>query len=291
MTLFLSKENIKLMWDIITEQDDYLILSEINKIQLLDIFNINLNKYYIKEEKETHNLLTLNKGYIRLIITEIKLLINNSKTNTNTNTNTNTKTKTELVTFEEIHKEKKTRLDNEFNRVKEDFANSMLKKVPNKPVFEDELIDTPITEMEQKLKEMTSQRNYEILQINNNVKSDLTKDWLKPMDTSVKSERNQATFTNNVYVNATDNETIKLKYLNKSSPTNKYLNQTPENSEKQVSFDTSTINLFKKLKKIDIPTDKTENRIITLENNIKEINNKIDLILTNLNIVNNNNNV
>jgi hypothetical protein len=64
--------------------------------------------------------------------------------------------------------------------------------VPPVPKFSDNLEDGPISEIEKAIKELTSQRNYDVEQINksnNNSLSSNTDNWLKPQETSVKNDK------------------------------------------------------------------------------------------------------
>jgi hypothetical protein len=64
--------------------------------------------------------------------------------------------------------------------------------VPPVPKFSDNLEDGPINEIEKAIKELTSQRNYDVEQINrsnNNSLSSNVDNWLKPQETSVKNDK------------------------------------------------------------------------------------------------------
>jgi len=286
MALFLSNDNVKLMWDIIIEHDDFILLSPSNKHKTFNIYHTNLKPFYKEEKKLSTDLLTLNKKYIQFIINNLpKSEIN------------------EAITNKEIQNEKLYKFDNDLNKITIDFENTIKPKIPTKPDFQDKKIDTPITEMEQKLKEITAQRNYDIQYINetnpNSVKATLpsvkatlpsVNDWLKPVETSVKSSNNiKSNFSNT-------NSNTKLKYLNLEQ--NDFPSLIKENS---VSFSDVTNNLsresnnsiLKKLKKIDTTTETKKHaehsvtlendRIYKIEENIKQLSDKIEMILSSLN--------
>jgi hypothetical protein len=278
MSTFLSKDNVKLMWDVVTEQDIFLSLSPSNKNKLLTIFQTNVIPYYDTEKINTSDLMSLNKKYIKLIIKNIASLHVQRIKIHDDNTN-------ELVTYEDIQNDKLSKFDNDLNRIKEDFDNTIKIKIPNRPEFQDKNIDTPITEMEQKLKEITAQRNYDIQQINNDVDKTVVKDWLKPIGTSVKGDRNQ----NNVNANLNNNNN-KLKYLNIEQTefpsfntkikSNKIVSFTETSDDIELKEQPQQFNILKKLKKIDIASKKDDSeRITIIEENIKQLNNKIEIIL------------
>ena len=271
MTKFLSDDNIKLMWDVISEQNVFLLLSSSNKTKIYSIFQTNVKPYYNEKKKTVNDLMTLNKEYIKLVIKSISILINlHSQTKIN-EFNTN-----KLVTHEDIHNDKLSKFDDDLNKITEDFNNAIKLKIPNKPEFEDKTIDNPITEMEEKLKEMTAQRNYDIQQINNDTNVDVIKDWLKPIETSVKVDKNSDNI--NTFLNTNN----KLKHLNQeqskmsSLKTNKMVSFTEViDNDNQPNY-----NILNKLKKIDTVFKDDNERISIIEENIKQINNKIEIILS-----------
>jgi hypothetical protein len=98
----------------------------------------------------------------------------------------------ELITYEEIQNDKRSQFDKDLNRRQEEFTNSMALPVPPVPKFSDNLEDGPISEIEKAIKELTSQRNYDVEQINksnNNSLSSNVDNWLKPQETSVKNDK------------------------------------------------------------------------------------------------------
>jgi hypothetical protein len=268
MTKFLSDDNIKLMWDVISEQNVFLLLSYSNKTKIYSIFQTNVKPYYNEKKKTVNDLMTLNKEYIKLVIKSISILHSQTKIN---EFNTN-----KLVTHEDIHNDKLSKFDDDLNKITEDFNNAIKLKIPNKPEFEDKTIDNPITEMEEKLKEMTAQRNYDIQQINNDTNVDVIKDWLKPIETSVKVDKNSDNI--NTFLNTNN----KLKHLNQeqskmsSLKTNKMVSFTEViDNDNQPNY-----NILNKLKKIDTVFKDDNERISIIEENIKQINNKIEIILS-----------
>jgi hypothetical protein len=73
MTNFLSEENTKLMWDIITEQDSYMKLTAEEKIQINNLYKTNILVYYQQQmNKGITGLQELDKQYIRFIIDKIQ---------------------------------------------------------------------------------------------------------------------------------------------------------------------------------------------------------------------------
>jgi uncharacterized protein (DUF342 family) len=124
----------------------------------------------------------------------------------------------ELITYEEIHNDKRSQFDKDLTKRQEEFTNAMALPVPPVPKFSDNLEDGPISEIEKAIKELTSQRNYDVEQIsksNNNNLSSNTDNWLKAQETSVKNDKlspQQPIQNGNINGNINGNNS-RLKYL------------------------------------------------------------------------------
>ena len=196
----------------------------------------------------------------------------------------------ELITYEEIQNDRKSQFEKDLNRRQEEFTNSMTISVPKVPEFGEKKIDGPITEMEKIIKEMTAQRNYEVEQINKNYQH--ADNWLKSQETSVKNDKNLTLSTNSIEENdynklrhiKIENEEITLM-----SPEKRKNVTWGENSEIE-NINLTEDNIFKKLKKVNpnqptivfeepIINDSKEDRILNLENEVKSLNIKIDMLI------------
>ena len=98
-----------------------------------------------------------------------------------------------MITYEEIQNDKRSQFDKDLNKRQEEFTNAMSLPVPPVPKFSDKLDDGPINEMEKAIQEITAQRNYDVEQINRNNNNSITTsnadNWLKPQETSLKSDK------------------------------------------------------------------------------------------------------
>jgi hypothetical protein len=309
-TYFLNNENVKLLWDVIIDEDNIRGQSREFQENILNLFRTNLKGFYDVESQKTTNLIDMNKKYILLIL-------NHAKKNVTQNIKPEyrkikildelpQKKVNELITYEEIQNDKRSQFDKDLNKRQEEFTNAMVLPVPPVPKFTDNLEDGPIAEIEKAIKELTSQRNYDIEQINrNNTNLNSTTDnWLKPQETSVKAEKlipQQNVNTKIKYIK-TDNETLENQVIsldkreNVSSPKKNvtwdlkpynYLNEGKENEvklkmEEFVNDNEEDANIFKLLKKVPaVKSEKSENdnKIAILQNEVKTLNNKLDLIL------------
>lgn len=318
-TNFLNNENVKVLWDVVIDEDIIKRQSREFHENILKLFRSNLKGFYDVESQKTTNLVDMNKKYILLILNyankqiaqnvkpeyrKIKILDELPQKKVN-----------ELITYEEIQNDKRSQFDKDLNRRQEEFSNSMALPVPPVPKFSDNLEDGPINEIEKAIKELTSQRNYDVEQINrsnNNSLSSNVDNWLKPQETSVKNDKltPQQPIQNGSrlkYIKV-DNENVEnqvisldrekqmspkknvtwdLKPYNYSSEIkdellNEVSNEVRLTMEEIINDNEEDANIFKLLKKV--PTVKSEksendNKIAVLQAEVKTLNSKLDLIL------------
>ena len=293
---FLKEQNIKMLWDVVSDEDIFRFLTPDNQSKIYQLFLNNIEGFSENEGTKTISLVNLNKKYILLILNHIKKTYSPSKIKIH-NEQQQQPLK-ELITFEEIQNDRKSQFEQDFNRIQEEFEDSISIKPPPVPEFTDPKgkTDEPIKEMDKILKEMQSQRNYEVEQINRSYNTSNNIDnWLKPQETSLKTEK----YENNKQELQSNN---RFKYLNELDQ-----NLTPKknvtfNNNDQVNTfiseveveDDEDINIFAKLKKVNkkegnirLEIDETntkdtilnEDRIAKLERNVLNLTQKIDKIL------------
>ena len=199
----------------------------------------------------------------------------------------------DIITAEELHNERISQFDRDLVKRQEEFEKFMSVKAPPVPEFCDKLRDEPIGDMDKIIKEMTSKRNYDVEQITKNIVVDDT--WLKPQETSVKSEKN-IIGSQSTKEPQTTNES-RFKYLNMD-------NQEQFTTKKTVTWgnnmETSDSdieeNIFKKLKKVKQPeieldsnislsleeinnTVSNEDKIKELQTEVKTLHSKLDMLI------------
>ena len=324
-TSFLNNENVKVLWDVVIDEDIIKRQPREFHENILKLFRNNLKGFYDVESQKTTNLVDMNKKYILLILNyanrqiaqiaqnvkpeyrKIKILDELPQKKVN-----------ELITYEEIQNDKRTQFDKDLNRRQEEFSNSMALPVPPVPKFSDNLDDGPISEIDKAIKELTSQRNYDVEQIsrsnNNNLNSN-TDNWLKPQETSLKNDKltpQQPIQNSNINGNNSrlkylkiDNENVEnqvisldrekqispkknvtwdLKPYNYSSDVkDDLLNEVKLTMEEIVdnndNVNEEDANIFKLLKKVPLVKDTNDNKISVLQAEVKTLNSKLDLIL------------
>ena len=292
INMFTKKENIQMLWDVISDEDIFRFLSPDIQSKVYNLFLNNIQGFHELERTKTNSLVDINKKYILLILNHIRKTYPYQPSKIVIHNETPLK---ELITFEEIQNDKKSKIDRDFNRRQEEFEDSMTLKPPAVPEFADKKTDTPIKEMDKILKEMQAQRNYEVEQINRSYNtSNQVDNWLKPQETSLKTEKFEARMeqpqSNNrfKYLNELDQNLSPKK--NVSFSNNDVVNVFSEHDEED-------INIFSKLKKVNKEERKEDNirleidesivndtklnedRIEKLERNVANLNEKMDKIL------------
>lgn len=205
---FTQKENIHTLWEVVSDEDIFKILPNEAKNQTYQLFLNNINGFYNSEQLKTRTLVDMNKKYILLILNHIKKTFLSQPNKIKIH---NEPVK-ELITYEEIHNDRKTQFEKDFHKRQEEFEDFMTVKPPPIPEFADNNRDTPIKEMDKILKEMQTRRNYDIEQINMNYHN--TKDnldnWLTPQETSLKTEKLTSSQSSQPY--------SRFKFLNTIDP-------------------------------------------------------------------------
>jgi hypothetical protein len=293
---FLSNQNIKMIWDVLIDEDIVNNKSKDIISQINVVFNKNIEPFYEIEKKNTNNLIELNKKFITLIINFVNKTFPQQLQQTSQQPD-----KKELITYEDLQANRQTEFEKEFSRKQKEFSNMMTLQVPDKPNFSDNM-DKPIGEMEVEIKKMMAQRNYDLESINKSVNVEQVENWLKPKETSVKLEKEKgitSTYNNTplkyIKIDKTDiNESIyKNEIIDLSSPQKKQITWADENikmSIQEAQIENNTItksSLFSKLKLLphmleeqNEQTNKIEtadkSKIELIEEDIKVMNSKIE---------------
>ena len=301
---FMQKDNVTMLWEVISDEEMFKFLPRDAQGKIYQLFLNNIQGFFDSEKIKTNSLVDMNKKYILLILNHIKKNYSNQPSKITIH---NDPVK-ELITYEEIQNERKTKFERDFNKRQEEFEDFMTVKAPPVPEFADKDKDRPIKEMDKILKEMQAQRNYEIEQINRNYNNNNTTqidNWLKPQETSLKTEKYtpQKETKPGETVEQSPQTYSRFKFLTElqeeTSPKDKK-NVSFSNIEEIKTFnveDEEDDNIFAKLKKISEnkkeekrenmslqihePTvfENKEDRIAKLEREVRNINTKMDRIL------------
>jgi len=287
---FLHKENVSMLWDVISDEELFKFLSKTNQADVSQVFSNNIRGFFESEKVKNSNLVDINKKYIMLILNYIK---------ENLNQKMPSKIKIleeppvrELITYEDLQTDRLSQFDKDLNKRQEEFTSAMALNVPEAPKFTDNYKDKPITGIDKILKEMTAKRNYEVEQINRNYSSDIeqTSNWLKPQDTSVKAEKFLPKISTNDH-----HQPLRLHTdINVSADPKKTVSW--DNLSEIIDSDVDDemeVNLFKKLKRVSNrepekatnitltleETPMPDDRLTNLETQMRSVNDKMDMIL------------
>jgi hypothetical protein len=259
---FLHQDNISTLWEVISDEEIFKFLPKDSQSKISQVFLNNVRGFFETEKTKTTNLVDMNKKYIILILAHIKQhfvpqMPNKIKIS-------DEPTPKELITYEEIQTDRQSQFEKDLSRRQDEFTRTMTLTAPQAPDFTDKVEDKPIEGMDRLIKEMTAKRNYEVEQINRNYTSDInqTSNWLKPQETSVKTDKFPTQ-------QDTTSTASRFKFLNLDEPIGS------EGGKKNVTWgankeiastnldsndDDLETNIFKKLKRVE-PEPAAQNNI------------------------------
>lgn len=291
---FLTKQNVDLLWEVIIDDDLFKNKPKELINQIGSIFTQHLRGFNETERNNSNNLMSMNKRFIGLILNHSRSIIISNKNQTLV------QKQKELITSTDLQTERMSQFEKDLSQRQSEFTSAMSLPVPPVPQFSDNNLDEPIGEMELAIKKALEQRNYDIEQVSKNLNKSNADSWLKPQETSLKSEKivplkNQNSPVQNSlkYIKIAEenieNTIIKKDIIDLSKQ--KHISWEDENIslqivEKEDENDIIETNIFKKLKKINPEINKEvddslkiNNRMNILEDKLEGLNNKIDLII------------
>lgn len=282
---FLSNENVTILWEIVKE---YIGDNSNDYDHTLNIFKENLSPFY-ENERNRMTLIDMNKKYILMIIQYIK----NSRIPETKSTLIKKESSGSVkpVTVEEIQNSRLHTFERDLNYRQEEFTNSMSIQKPPVPIFSIKIEDEPIIEMEETIKKMIVQRNYDIDIINKNIESQniSPETWLKPSETSIKNKENKEHMETSKEPNKETNketkenkENIKFIKIDETNLDSKIYKNQIIDLNKHITWEDET-DIFTKFKKIKSDQDNIDlNRILVIEENVLNLSNKIKNIDENI---------
>jgi hypothetical protein len=257
---FLKKENIGLLWEVISEDDVMRDQEESVKNQVYRLFASNVQGFYESNKVQNISLINMNKTYIRLIINYIhSQMIQDKKTSSPERKDT--------ISFE-----------TDLTRKQNEFTSAMTKPVPPVPKFSDK-IDEPMSEMALAIKLAQEQRNYDTEQVKKSFTTN-NADWLKSQETSVQNDKVTKKFIKiNEKEEFIDNGIIDL---NKQQQKDKHISwQENQLTEIIPDFPLNNDNIilegiFNKLKKVQVREVEVP---LTLDEKVDSLIGKVNVIL------------
>lgn len=317
---FNNYENMSMLWEIIydlynTDAESKGKSINANMVSSIkDNFVKNSNNFLenaIKSNSQM-DLMTLNKTFISSYLNNSN---NHSQRETSTKPIKIEKSEPELITFEEIQKNRRSEFEETLKLKKMDFENSIKNNVPDIIEFKVGNIDEPIGEMDSLIAAKLAERKYDIEQIHNqytNTNTNDVKKWLQPQETSLLSEKMpiHAEHLDNSQIDKryeqyipSNNQLINEPIKHDNKHDNKHVtwgNDTTINNEERNEVET-TSNIFSKLKiktleKMEPLNKNNENKnnvefmniiktlqedVISLKDNMKNINTLLAQLLEN----------
>ena len=272
MNDFLNEDNVRLLWEVL--MDENILHSKPKELidYFLQIFQKNLVPFYENERKTVasipQNLIFFNKKYISFMMDTIVKL----ETQSLSLIKTAPPVKKEMITYEEIQEERKTIFERELSKKRDEFQKAVALPIPPTPSFGDQMLEEkpPISELERRIQQTISERNFDLE--NRNYTQNTAQqaaNWLNPQDTSVKKEKvNMNDILQNKLTNGGPNPVQTVKYIKIEEPLIK------ENIIQPIVLDEITIKekhirWNEKLEEqfFIVPLQETNTNINTLNNN------------------------
>ena len=261
---FLSDNNVKMLWEIILDDDIVVNKNRDEITQINRIFLSVAQQFYDKEKNLHQTLIGMNKKFISVIVNILnqnfpkpKPLVIHEK-------------ETIPITAEEIQKSRENEFEQEFKRKQNEFTRAMSLPVPETPKFSDNARDEPISELDIIIKRTIAERNLEMQQITNNFNKSEVENWIKSSETSVRVEK----------LRENENATKKIKLENLMD----YDVPSEENiKQKNVSWadDLTENNILPGLKlKITEIEPKEINNTTSIDEKIDKLEKKVDAIFS-----------
>ena len=179
---FLTKGNVDLLWEVIIDDDLFKNKPKELINQIGSIFTQNLRGFNEAEKNNSNTLMSMNKRFIGLILNHSRSIINESQYSQKEKGK-------QLITSSDLQSERMTQFEKDLSQKQSEFSSAMSLPVPPVPKFSDNNLDEPIGEMELAIKKALEQRNYDIEQVSKNLNKSNADSWLKPQETSLKSEK------------------------------------------------------------------------------------------------------
>jgi len=228
---FITRENIEMLWEIILDDIKEHLNSQEKVTHARNFFINQARAFFEREKKVQQNLMQMNKKFIGQIMTSFKQqpqqLQQQQKINISNKEPTN-------FTIEDLHSERLSAFEKSLAEKKNDFMNSMSVPVPEAPKFGDAELDKPIGgAMDELIARTLAQRNFDIENIHKSVNKNEIEKWLKPTETSLKSEKIQDSENSKVKM---EQKQLQYQYVNQQTPKLIQIGPVLEKTEKTVTW-------------------------------------------------------
>jgi hypothetical protein len=298
---FKTNKNINMLWEVLLDELNINPQNTAIVTNIRSVFESNVNPFLARANPNS-GLMNLNKIFLTQIVAAVNRLfpnINQQQQSVKLINISDEIVNTEPYKVEDIHNARQTEFETQVNQRRNDFESLVAVNKPKELDFSDKAENSKIKEMEALIAETIAKRNFDIEQINTNMNTNQntsTGEWLKPNNTSLRSEKQQPQQENvtsqrkqkyvNVNVNDLEKEPALIGQL--SSPSKKVSFNESNNvtmtieeymePEAQEVINIPT-NIFNKLKKVPEPVAKIISEP-NIQAQINDMNKKIDTLFT-----------
>ena len=294
---FKTNKNIKMLWEVLLDELNISPQNTAVVTNIYSVFESNINPFLAKANPNS-GLMNLNKIFLTQIVAAVNRLF----------PNINQQQPVKLINIsdeivsnepykvEDIHNARQTEFETQVNQRRNDFESLVMVKKPQELDFSDKAENSKIKEMEALIAETIAKRNFDIEQINTNMNTNQnTDEWLKPNNTSLKTEKqqqqqqiqNDTSQRKQKYTNVLEQEppsfltksdsampVKKVSFNETNNMTMKIEEYMEPEAQEVINIPT---NIFNKLKKVTEPIKNSEPNI---QAQINDMNKKIDTLFT-----------
>jgi hypothetical protein len=183
---FITTENIEMIWEIILDDIKDVLKTQHQISKTRNYFINQARVFFERENSEQQDLMQLNKKFI----SQIMQSFDNYNAQTQSQNSPPSQQNKPVFRAEDIQAERRSAFDKGLAEKRNDFISAMNVPVPETPNFSDNNLDKPIGgAMEELIARTLAQRNFEIETFSKPVNKESVENWLKPTETSVKSEK------------------------------------------------------------------------------------------------------
>ena len=214
MNSFLSRENVDMLVEILLDDKPNKTQGDVN--QIIQEINVFRNTHLNSSGVSSVSLLELNQQFLKRMISQTIPLptgpslqsptsyqssgsslqnqnmssmnssLQSSVPNQLSGTNSSLQSPNMSYRNEDLKAERLDFFDKQLNQRRQEFESAITLKKPVPPIFEDsKMLDKPISNMEELIAQTMAQRNFDM----SNISSPQSSDWLSPVSTSVKVEK------------------------------------------------------------------------------------------------------
>ena len=286
---FKTVKNINMLWEVLLDELNINTQNTSLTANVRSVFESNINPFLARANPNS-GLMNLNKIFLTQIVAAVNRLFPNINQQPQVKliNISDEVVSSEPYKVEDIHNARQTEFESQVNQRRNEFENLVTVKKPKEVDFSDKAETSKIKEMEALIAETIAKRNFDIEQINTNmnmstnVNSDTGQtpdEWLKPNNTSLRSEKQQPQQENDIgqrkhkYVNTMEQMPLKKVSFNDNNNVTMTIEEYMEpQAQDIISIPT---NIFNKLKKVEEPIKNSEPNV---QMQINDMNKKIDTL-------------